>query len=239
MVTLRAEDQTRVVLITGATRGIGLATAAEFVKNGDRVVIGCRHQKHVRQALSRLRNWGTPENLLGLAGDVRKSAAVQGIVHHALLKFGRIDILINNAGMAVWKPVEETEEKEWDEVLDTNLKGPFLFTRQVVPIMKAQGKGIIINVSSELGVVGQAGFAAYSASKFGLVGLTQVVAEELQDSPLRVYAVLPGGVATKLHLDIHPWEDPAGLMTPQYVARKIFRLAQGKKRSGTLLRVSR
>jgi 3-oxoacyl-[acyl-carrier protein] reductase len=104
------------------------------------------------------------------------------MVGECLKRFGQIDILINNAGIAAYKPIEETSEREWDNIIDTNLKGTFLFMRQVLPVMKKQGNGTIINISSGLGVEGEAGFSAYCASKFGVVGLTQVIADETKES---------------------------------------------------------
>ncbi|MBE0447684.1 MAG: SDR family oxidoreductase [Actinobacteria bacterium] len=231
----------RAVIVTGSTRGIGLATAAEFLRNGDKVTIFCRHQDHVDEAVERLSEItglsNVSQNILGLFGDVRMSSDVREIVDIALRNFGRIDVLINNAGIAVWKLIEHTTEHEWDNVLDTNLKGSFLFIHEVMPIMKKQGSGVIINVSSGLGAQGQANYSAYSASKFGQIGLTQVVADETRDMDIKVYAILPGGVATKLHLDIHPWEDPSKMMTPEYIAKEIFQIAEGRKRSGASIEI--
>ena len=168
----------RIVIITGSTRGIGYATAAEFLKHGDRVVIFCRHGKHVNEAVETLSSIGKKEQVLGLVGDVRKRKDVERIMDECLERFGRIDILVNNAGVAAYKPMEATTDDEWDRIIDTNLKGTFLFLRRILPVIKQQKTGIIINVSSGLGVEGMAGFSAYCASKFGVVGLTQVAADE-------------------------------------------------------------
>jgi 3-oxoacyl-[acyl-carrier protein] reductase len=227
----------RVVIITGSTRGIGFETAAEFLRNGDRAVIFCRHRKHVKEALDQLSGLASPENILGLVGDVRKAIDVKRIVRQCLKKFGRVDVLINNAGMGGYKPIKETTEKEWDNILSTNLKGCFLFIRVVLPIMKRAGSGIIINISSGLGVQGEANFSAYCASKFGLIGLTQVVADETLESGIKVYAVLPGAVNTKLISDIGLKMNPSELLAPEYVGRRIFEVAEGKKRSGQFIEV--
>jgi 3-oxoacyl-[acyl-carrier protein] reductase len=98
--------------------------------------------------------------------------------------------------------------------------------------MKRQGKGVIINISSGLGASGEANFSAYCASKFGVIGLTQSVADEMSDTDLRVYAVLPGAVSTKLNSDLGLGMDPSELLAPEYVAKKIFKLAEGKRKSG-------
>ena len=238
---MRENNRGRTALITGSTRGIGLATAAEFLRNGDNAAIFCRHKNHVDEAVDKLTAGLGADNkskrILGLVGDVRDAASVEHIVATVLEKFGSIDVMINNAGVAVWKPIEETTEEEWDDVIKTNLKGSFLFMRNVVPVMKRQGGGVIINISSGLGVQGQANYSAYSASKFGQVGLVQVVADETSGTGIKVYAILPGGVATKLHLDIHPWEDQSQMMTPEHVAKTIFEVAEGERHSGSSIEV--
>lgn len=222
----------RTVVITGSTRGIGFSTAAEFLKGSDRVVIFCRHKEHVRKAISQLTGFGERENIFGLVGDVRRGRDVKRMVAQCLKHFGRIDVLVNNAGVAAYKEIEGMTQKAWDDILDTNLKGCFLFMRQVIPVMKKQGKGIIINISSGLGVAGEAKFSAYCASKFGVIGLTQSLADEMADTGIRIYAVLPGAVNTKLNWDLDLGMDPSELLAPEYVAEKIFRLAESKRRSG-------
>ncbi|MHB8771965.1 MAG: SDR family NAD(P)-dependent oxidoreductase [Syntrophales bacterium] len=227
----------RIVIITGSTRGIGFATAAEFLTRGERVVLLCRHQRHVAEARAALSRAGREADLLGLVGDVRKPGDAVRIVAATLERFGRIDILVNNAGVAVYKPIEATTDAEWDRIIDTNLRGTFLLMRAVIPVMKQQETGIIINVSSGLGVEGMAGFSAYCASKFGVVGLTQAVADELTGTGIRVYAVLPGAVDTTLIAASGLAIDPADLLKPGYVARRIVAVAAGRKKSGTLIEV--
>ena len=227
----------RVVMITGSTRGIGFATAAEFLKDRDRVAIFCRHREHVSKAKTDLSSLAPSENILGLIADVRKKPDVKKVVEECRKRFGRIDVLINNAGIAAYKPIEETSEREWDNIIDTNLKGTFLFMRQVLPVMKKQGSGTIINISSGLGVEGEAGFFAYCASKFGVVGLTQVIADEAKESKVQVYAVLPGAVNTQLLSDLGLGMGPADVLAPEYLAKRIFEAVQGKKKSGTLFEV--
>jgi len=222
----------RIVIITGSTRGIGFATAFEFLRNGDQVVIFCRHQGHVKQAIDQLQRLADSQKVLGLVGDVRKREDVRRIVRGCLKSFGQIDILVNNAGIAAYKEIEKITEEQWDDILDTNLKGTFLFVREVLPVMKKQGRGIIINVSSLLGATGMANFSAYCASKFGVIGLTQSVADEVSASGIRIYAVLPGAVDTRLSKNLGLEMKPSELLKPEEVARRILNLAEGKKRSG-------
>ena len=227
----------RIVVVTGSTRGIGYATAAEFLKHGDRVVVLCRHRNHVEKAVKDLAASGKGEDVLGLVADIRKPKDVGRIVDQVLEHFGRIDVLVNNAGVAVYRPIEETTDDDWDRILDTNLKGTFLFLRQVLPVMRKQRKGIIVNISSGLGVEGMAGFSAYCASKFGVVGLTKVIADEVDLPGIKVYAVLPGAVDTTLVAGSGLEMDPADLLKPEYLARRIFAVAEGKASSGSLVEV--
>ncbi len=222
----------RSVLITGSTRGIGFSTAAQFLKSSDQVVVFCRHREHAAKAINQLANFGQRQNILGLVGDVRNERNARRIIAQCLKHFGRIDLLINNAGIAAYKELEKMTEKEWDHILDTNLKGCFLFIRQAVPVVKKQGSGIIINISSGLGVSGEANFSAYCASKFGVIGLTQAIADETAGTGLRIYAVLPGAVNTKLFWNLGLGMEPSELLSPEHVAKKIFELAEGKRKTG-------
>lgn len=229
----------RTAIITGSTRGIGLETAVEFCKNGDNVVIFCRHEDHLQEAIKKVREYCPPEHVLGLTGDVRNKEDVNRIVAQAVAKFRTIDILVNNAGVAIWKEIETVGDEEWENVINTNLRGYFYFIREVMPIMKKQGSGLIINVSSELGKMGDKKYSAYSASKFGINGITKCLAVETKDHGIKIYSVLPGAVDTKLHNDIHPNEDMSKLMTPQYVAERILKLAEGKENTGLLIDVQK
>jgi NAD(P)-dependent dehydrogenase (short-subunit alcohol dehydrogenase family) len=227
----------RIVLITGSTRGIGFATALEFLKDGDQVAIFCRHQGHVREAVKHLGRLADSQKVLGLVGDVRKGVDVKRIVNRCLKTFGRIDVLVNNAGTAACQEIEKTTEKQWDEILDTNLKGTFLFLREVLPAMKERRSGIIVNVSSLLGIEGMKKLSAYCASKFGVIGLTRSVADETVADGVRVYAVLPGAVDTKLNKDLDLDLKFSDLSRPEDVASRIFQLAEGKKKSGQSVKV--
>jgi 3-oxoacyl-[acyl-carrier protein] reductase len=227
----------RAVIITGSTHGIGYATAAEFLRHGDRVVIFCRHRKHVDDAVKTLSAIAGRENILGMVADVRKPADVEKVTGKCLEQFGRIDVLVNNAGVAAYKSLEETTDADWDRIIDTNLKGTFLFLRQVVPVLKKQRKGVVINISSGLGVEGMAGFSAYCASKFGVVGLTKVMADEIGQKGIRIYAVLPGAVDTSLLAGSDLEIDASELLKPEYLAETVFAAAEAKKESGALIEV--
>lgn len=227
----------RVVIITGSTRGIGYQTAIKFLAGGDRVVIFCRHRRHAGSAARRLRAYGAEKDILALAGDVRKKNDAERIIGLCLKRFGRLDVLVNNAGVFIYRTIDETHERQWDNVIGTNLKGTFLFTRQAVPVMKRQKSGIIINISSALGVEAEGKMSAYCASKFGVMGLTQAVADETMGSGILVYAVLPWAVNTTLAAGSGLELDPSQLLPPEYVAGRIYDAARGRKKSGSLFEV--
>jgi len=217
----------KVVIVTGSSRGIGLAAAKAFLAEGAKVTVFCRHSDHCKAIVSTL-NEVSKDNFLITTGDVRNIEDVKRIIKETIDKWDHIDILVNNAGVAVWKNIEDTTDKEYDEVLDTNLKGAFLFSREAVPLMKKQGYGRILHVSSGLGLSGREKYSAYSASKFGLIGLSESLAHELRDIDIRSYVLCPGAVATKLHLDVHPWENPEKMMQPEDVAPYILDAADDK-----------
>ncbi len=213
--------QNKVAIITGGGRGIGRSTAIIFTREGCRVVITSRTKKELEETKKII---GKTENILAIEGDVRSEKDVKNIIKKTLDKFGRIDILVNNAGVAYYKPFLETSEKEYDSILDTNLKGTFLFTKHILPIMLKQNSGVIINISSGAGKHGIGGLAVYCASKFGVIGLTESIANELHGTGIKIYAVCPGGVNTKMYLDTWPETNPKSLIQPEEVAEKILSL---------------
>ena len=129
--------------------------------------------------------------------DVRDPAQVESLVAQALERYGRIDILINNAGLGHFGPVEELPVEQFDEMLAVNLRGPFLLTRAVVPAMKRQGGGTIINIASVAGLVGNPNLSGYNASKFGLMGFSEATMLELRHAGIKVSVICPGSVATE------------------------------------------
>jgi 3-oxoacyl-[acyl-carrier protein] reductase len=139
--------------------------------------------------------------------------------------------------VAVYKPISATTDEDWDRIIDTNLKGTFLFLRQAIDVMQKQRGGIIINISSGLGVEGMAGFSAYCASKFGVVGLIKAGADELAGSGIRVYAVLPGALDTPLVAGSGLEIDPSDLLKPDDLGRRVVEVAAGREESGTLIEV--
>ncbi|MFL9839613.1 SDR family oxidoreductase [Sphingomonas sp. ST-64] len=186
----------RVVVITGASSGIGEASALAFVAKGAKVVLAARRAERLDALVSRLGAAGG--EALAVATDVTDADAVGALFDAAMARFGRVDVLVNNAGIADSTPAEETSLELWWRVIDTNLTSAFLCARAAIPIMKRQGHGRIINVGSISAKVPRANSPAYSASKWGLDGLTRSLAIDCRADNVAVSVFHPGIVATEL-----------------------------------------
>jgi NAD(P)-dependent dehydrogenase (short-subunit alcohol dehydrogenase family) len=187
----------KVALITGGGRGIGKAIAMHYAREGAKLALCARSAAELDQTIKELRRQNAVAE--GWTCDVSLAEPVQEFVAQAHKNFGRIDILVNNAGvMTRPAPMTELDVKKWDYTIAVNLRGPFLVTQAVLPIMIKQKAGSIINVSSSIGRGAYANFLAYATSKWGLEGFTQTLAAEVRASNIRVNSVAPGYVATKL-----------------------------------------
>jgi 3-oxoacyl-[acyl-carrier protein] reductase len=184
----------KVALVTGGSRGIGRAIALRLAAMGAAVAFCGRDVGALESTLGELRAAGV--KALAQRADVTRAQEVAELVSRCESKLGSLSILVNNAGIGLFGPVHERTEKEWDEVLSTNLKSVFLVSRAVIPGMIQRGSGDIINISSLAGRNAFAGGAIYCASKWGLQGLTACMAEDLRQFGIRVSSVLPGSVAT-------------------------------------------
>jgi len=163
----------QVVLVTGGSRGIGAATAKWFAKARADVAITYRgRDKHASEVINEIKMLGRKAN--AYRGDVGKKKDVKQIVQDVLNDFGKINVLVNNAGIWTYGEIDKMDEKVWDETMDVNLKGTFLFCRYVVPIMKKQGGGAIVNVSSTAGQRGEALHSHYAATKGAVISLNSV-----------------------------------------------------------------
>jgi 3-oxoacyl-[acyl-carrier protein] reductase len=187
----------KVALITGGARGIGKAVAMHYAREGAKLALCARTTAELDQTVKELRALNIQAE--GWTCDVSLEEPVKEFVANAQKKFGRIDILVNNAGvMTRPTPMTELDVKKWDYTIAVNLRGPFLVTQAVLPLMIKQKSGSIINVSSMIGRGAYANFLAYATSKWGLEGFTQTLAAEVRASNIRVNSVAPGYVATKL-----------------------------------------
>lgn len=184
-----------VCVVTGSGKGLGKAIAEQYLREGAKVVLWDRSGL-VREVAKAIDPSG--ENTLCVTGDVRDEEAVVRAVSAAKDRFGRIDVLVNNAGISRHKPVEEMTVELWDEVMDTNVKGVFLCCKAVTPVMKQQNRGKIVNIASLGGRTGRPGVGInYAASKAAVIAITQTLAKELGPSGIYVNAIAPGPILTE------------------------------------------
>ena len=190
----------KVALVTGAARGIGLATAKRFLAEGWRVALLDIEDKLLQGAVAAL---ACPDRTLALSCDVADSAAVVSAIETLSRRFGRLDALVNNAGVAVFTPLLETTDEAWSRVLAVNLTGPFLCTKAAVPLMREHGGGAVVNITSISGLRASTLRSAYGTSKAGLAHLTKQLAVELASFNIRVNGVAPGPVDTAMAKQVH------------------------------------
>jgi 3-oxoacyl-[acyl-carrier protein] reductase len=186
----------RVALVTGGSRGIGRAVVKRLVSLGARVAFS--YWQHTEAAGRLLEELGKGERVIACRADVSDPSAVEELVRATLHAFGRIDLLVNNAGITADNLVLRMSDTDWDRVIATNLKGTFLCTRAVLKGMVRQRYGRIVNLSSVAGLVGNAGQANYGAAKAGIIGFTKSVAREVASRNITVNAVAPGFIETDM-----------------------------------------
>jgi len=187
----------KVAIVTGGNGGIGKGIARGFAAAGSDIVIVARDQGKTDKAASEIQaDFGV--RMLGLKRDLREESQIQDLIEPVVKEFGRIDILVNNAGINIRKMPQEYEAAEWDQILDTNLRSPFLCSQAVYPVMKSEGGGKIINIGSMLSIFGGAKLAAYGSSKGGIVQLTRSLAVAWAPDNIQVNAILPGWIDTDL-----------------------------------------
>jgi 3-oxoacyl-[acyl-carrier protein] reductase len=186
----------KVVIITGAGSGIGKETALLFAKEGARVIVADVNEKGGNETVAEIKGIGREGFFVKL--DVTNREQSKQMVKDTLEKYGRIDILINNAGIVQDALVLKMTEEQWDKVINVNLKGVFNCIQAVVEVMVNQGNGVIINTSSIVGLNGNVGQVNYAATKAGLIGMTKTLAKELGKKGIRVNAVAPGFIMTPM-----------------------------------------
>ena len=226
----------QVAVVTGASRGIGKAIAYLFAQEGMNVVICSRNENQIRKTATEIQR-DTGSLVVPVKTDVRNHVDVDKLVQSAINEFGRIDILVNNAGVAIIKSLVETTDHEYDTIIDTNLSGVFFCCKSVLPHMIKQKSGYIINISSGAGKTGFANLSVYCASKFGVIGITESLAEEVSDYGIKVFSVCPGAVATQMQKEFMSNEEfkrrKNQMIQPEEVAQKVLQLVKDKFRTGT------
>ena len=192
----------KVALVTGASSGIGFSIAEKFGDEGASVcLVAHKHLEEAQGLADSIEKKGT--EAIAVRADLSNTADIQNLVDSTVERFGRIDILVNCAGVFFIRLLHELTEVEWDTTLDVNVKGPFFLTQRVAPLMVEQGSGNVIFVGSIFGPRGVPGAASYGASKSALHGLTECLAIELAPSGIRVNAVAPGNIDTPMNQELY------------------------------------
>jgi 3-oxoacyl-[acyl-carrier protein] reductase len=201
-------------IVTGATRGIGRAIAERLATHGCNVVVAARHEQDCKKVAEEITKQGNGK-AIGMATDVRRYEDCERMVNAAVTTFGQLDVLINNAGIGGFRLVETMEVAHWDRVIGTNLSGLFYCTHAALPHLKRGGW--IINIGSLAGKNAFPGGAAYNASKFGLIGFSEALMQEVRHDDVRVSYIMPGSVAT----DFEGSAQPSGgwMIQPQDIAQ--------------------
>ena len=188
----------KVAVVTGGTRGIGLAIVKAFLEEGAKVALFGSRQETVDKALSALKAENADAPVIGLAPNLGDYAQIEKAMADVVAAFGKIDILANNAGVSAREPLYDYDPAAFDKVMNLNVNSVFYCTKAVAPIMKAQGGGSVINTSSMVSLYGQTAGCGYPASKFAVNGMTKSLARELGKDNIRVNAVLPGVTRTDM-----------------------------------------
>jgi 3-oxoacyl-[acyl-carrier protein] reductase len=207
----------KVALVTGASRGIGFAIARRLAGMGAKLSVCARDGKALESAACELRKHAA--SVLTIPADVTRTNDLESLLKTTEQSLGPVEILVNNAGIGYFSPIQSASEEQWDDVLDTNLKAVFLLSKMVAPGMIERRAGHIINIASLAGKNAFAGGSIYCASKWGLLGLTQCMAEDLRSHGIRVSAICPGTVATEF--SPHSGKDTSKMLQADDVAHAV------------------
>lgn len=230
-----AELDEKVAVVTGGTRGIGYSVAEALLAEGARVFLCGRDSKQLKESLASLGKVGRAGSgdgrVDGMVADVRRYEDCRKLIRGAVDHFDGIDVLVNNAGIGIMKPVDQLTAEEWDATIGTNLSGAFYCTREAVPLLRQRGGGYIFNISSLAGVNAFAGGSAYNASKFGLNGFSEAIMQDLRYDNIRVSYVMPGSVATEFSSMFGTKGQDSWKLTGEDVARAVIDLLKFPSRA--------
>ena len=214
----------KTAVVTGGTKGIGYAIARALVIAGADVSISARQEDEVNNTAAELNRFGGGR-CVGFVCDVRDEAQVKSLFANTLSALGGLDILINNAGIGIFAPVESTSGDDFRAVIETNLCGVFYCCHEAIPLIKQRGGGYIVNISSLAGANPHANMAAYNASKFGLNGFSEALMQEVRHDNIKVSYIMPGSVNTEFGGD-EPSPEKSWQLQPEDIARVVMDLLQ-------------
>jgi 3-oxoacyl-[acyl-carrier protein] reductase len=216
-------------IVTGSTRGIGRAIAEALLRDGMNVCVSARSFEEVEKTVRELDAVGDG-SVTGVACDVRDADEVKSLFEHTVDELGGVDVLVNNAGVGIYKAVEELTHEEFRAVLETNLFGVFYCSHEAIPLMKRRGGGYIVNISSLAGTNAHPKMAAYNASKFALNGFSEALMQEVRHDGIKVSYIMPGSVNTEFGGDTITQEQ-SWQLTPDDIAQVVVDLLAHDSRS--------
>lgn len=216
-------------IVTGGTKGIGRGIAVALAREGMNVCISARHVEEIEETVAALNREGEGR-ATGVVCDVRDYEQVRAMFEYAASKFGGVDVLVNNAGIGIFAPVEEISPEDFRSVLETNLFGVFYCCHEAIPLMRERGGGYIINISSLAGANAHPRMAAYNASKFGLNGFSEALMQEVRHDNIKVSYIMPGSVNTEFGGD-SPDESKSWQLQPADIARVVLDLLNHEERA--------
>ncbi|MCZ7380747.1 MAG: SDR family NAD(P)-dependent oxidoreductase [Candidatus Methanoperedens sp.] len=226
---MKLENKT--IIVTGSGRGIGKYIAKRLGKEGATIVVTGRNEAEIEKVCDEINDDGG--RAIFIKGDVTSEEDVREVINKTIQKFGKIDVLVNNAGVGLRKLLWETKVEEFEEIMDVNVKGVFLYMKNIIPKMKG---GLIINISSGAGKAGISTLSVYCASKFAVIGLTEAVSGEVGKN-IKIVALCPGSVNTGMFKKMFPGEKAD--LEPEEVAEKVADICihPGKYRSGESIEI--
>jgi 3-oxoacyl-[acyl-carrier protein] reductase len=221
----------KVAIITGASKGIGKAIALQLARIGYNMLIVGRNRKQLQQTQNEVEAYKVKCSIL--EADLSQTEAPAKIILEVIRVFGKLDVVINNAGVANSMPIKDTSVEMWDNIFAVNARAPFFICKEAIPYLKESSKPVIINIGSVVDFKGYVNQAAYTSSKHALAGFTKVLAKEVQNDGILVHLISPGGVGTDMVREMRPDIDAEKLIQPEEIA-ELIEFILTRKGKGTI-----